>query len=291
MPPAKGTSVVSAVLGPEAAVLTRPNWVSSQLPVRAQGRPSHGPPEENPPICTLTTHSELMSPGNPVQDRWRPWVPSRTHLNSCKTGPCRRRGGARAAHAAAGSQQRAGRQEGAPAAPTGSHRPPRPAEARRLAPDKQLGGQAPKSFSNDSIIQDVNQEPGSRITGLTRSESTAGGSIQQPQLGHVQAGAALGRTGDAGGPVGHHAVQGSHQDVRHVVCQHLRADEDFAEFGFMGPSHAVLSSHVARTPAKANARRVTPGAVGPAAGGECPAARTHLPEAPSSCRWMMRPGG
>lgn len=173
----------------------------------------------------------------------------------------------------------------------GSHRPPRPAEARRLAPDKQLGGHTPKSFSNDSIIQDVNQEPGSRITGLTRSESTAGGSIQQPQLGHVQAGAALGRTGDAGGPVGHHAVQGSHQDVRHVVCQHLWADEDSAEFGFMGPSHAVLSSHVARTPAKANARRVTPGAVGPAAGGECPAARTHLPEAPSSCRWMMRPGG
>lgn len=161
MPPAKGTSVVSAVLGPEAAVLTRPNWVSSQLPVRAQGRPSHGPPEENPPICTLTTHSELMSPGNPVQDRWRPWVPSRTHLNSCKTGPCRRRGGARAAHTAAGSQQRAGRQEGAPAAPTGPLGRQRPVASHPTS-NWEATLQSPSQMTPSFRTSTRNQVPASR---------------------------------------------------------------------------------------------------------------------------------
>lgn len=42
--------------------------------------------------------------------------------------------------------------------------------------------------------------------------------LPEPWLHHVHISAASGWTGNASGPVGHHAVQGSHQDVRHVVC-------------------------------------------------------------------------
>lgn len=46
---------------------------------------------------------------------------------------------------------------------------------------------------------------------------------------HVHVRAASRGTEDVGSPVRHHAVQGFHQDVGHVVCQHLWADEDLAE--------------------------------------------------------------
>lgn len=54
--------------------------------------------------------------------------------------------------------------------------------------------------------------------------------------------AAWGGTGNAGIAVGHHPVQGFDQDVRQVVGEHLGADEDFAELGFVRPPCGVLRS-------------------------------------------------
>lgn len=67
-------------------------------------------------------------------------------------------------------------------------------------------------------------------------------------LYHVHVGAALAWTGDTRSSVGDNAVQCSHHNVRHVVCQHLRAYEYLAEIPFVGPPRPVLSSRTAAKP-------------------------------------------
>ena len=82
--------------------------------------------------------------------------------------------------------------------------------------------------------------------------------VQSQRCGPViRAEAPWGRTGHADGPVGHHTVQGSHQDVWHVVCQHLGANEDLAEFRLRRPLGSILRS-IAGKPGRENSPLAKP---------------------------------
>lgn len=71
-----------------------------------------------------------------------------------------------------------------------------------------------------SLILSVKNRSGSR---------SSFSSLREPRLHHIHVRAASSGAESVAGPARHHAVQGFHQDVRHVVCQHLGADEYFAE--------------------------------------------------------------